>query len=143
MNLDSKLDVSTKECMNLARQLRPSEVKSVCDQLVKRQGNKCAVCGKPFTPRDRAVLDHCHDTGFIRGALHNSCNGAEGRVKTKARLGHKGISSADYIIGLGKYLEKHQTPQFNLIHPTHMTDDMKREKRNAKARAARARKKAK
>ncbi len=129
--------------MNLARQLRPSEVKSVCDQLVKRQGSKCAICGKPFTPRDKAVLDHCHTTGFIRGALHNSCNGAEGRVKTKAHLGHKGVSAADYIIGLGKYLEEHQTPSFNLIHPTHMTEEQKRLKRNTKARAARARKKAK
>lgn len=126
----------------MARQLKPSEVKGVLDQLVKRQGNKCAVCGKPFTARDRAVLDHCHDTGFIRGALHNSCNGAEGRVKTKAHLGHKGVSSADYIIGLGKYLEKHQKPQFNLIHPTHMTEEQKRLQRNKKARAARARKKA-
>lgn len=125
----------------MARQLRPSEVKSVCDQLVKRQGNKCAVCGHKFTPRDRAVLDHCHTTGFIRGALHNSCNGAEGRVKTKAHLGHKGVPAANYIIGLGKYLETHQTPQFNLIHPLHMTEDQKRLQRNAKAKAARVRKK--
>ena len=126
----------------MARQLRTSEVKSVCDQLVKKQGNKCAVCGKPFTPRDRAVLDHCHDSGFIRGALHNSCNGAEGRIKSKANMGHRGVKSADYVIGLGKYLEKHQTPQYQFIHPSHMTDDAKRLKRNAKARAARARKKA-
>lgn len=131
-----------REYTNLARQLRTSEVKSVCDQLVKRQGNKCAVCNEPFTARDRAVLDHCHDSGFIRGALHNSCNGAEGRIKTKANLGHKGVSSADYVIGLGKYLESHKTPKFNLIHPTHLTEDQKRLKRNVKARAARARNKA-
>lgn len=129
--------------MNLARQLKPSEVASVLSQIVKRQKNRCAVCDKPFTPRDRAVLDHCHDTGFIRGALHNSCNGAEGRVKTKARLGHKGVSAYEYLIGLGKYLEFHSKPQFPLIHPTHMTEDAKREMRNAKARRLRALKKAK
>lgn len=127
----------------MARQLRPSEVKSVCDQLVKKQGNKCAVCNKPFTPRDRPVLDHCHTTGYIRGALHNSCNGAEGRVKTKAHLGHKGVSSTDYIIGLGKYLEEPPALKFKLIHPTHMTEEQKRLQRNAKAKAARARKKSK
>ena len=126
----------------MARQLKPSEVKGVLDQLVKKQSNKCGVCDKPFTPRDRAVLDHCHDTGFIRGALHNSCNGAEGRVKTKAYLGHKGVNATAYIIGLGKYLEKHSKPQYNLIHPTYMTDEQKRLQRNAKAKAARARKKA-
>ncbi|ASL24411.1 putative recombination endonuclease VII [Alteromonas phage vB_AspP-H4/4] len=127
----------------MAKQLKPTEVASVLSQLIKRQKNKCAVCNNPFTPRDRAVLDHCHDTGFIRGALHNSCNGAEGRVKTKARLGHKGVSPADYIIGLGKYLEYHSTPKFPLIHPTHMTEEMKRKLRNDKARRIRALKKAK
>lgn len=127
----------------MTRQLKPSEVKSVCTQLVKKQGNKCAVCGKPFTPRDGPVLDHCHRTGFIRGALHNSCNGAEGRVKTKANLGHKGVSSEDYLIGLGKYLESTKTPKYALIHPTHMTEEQKRLQRNAKAKAARQRKKAK
>lgn len=126
----------------MARQLKPSEVKGVCDQLVKRQGGKCAVCNKPFTPRDYPVLDHDHTSGYIRGALHNSCNSAEGRVKTKANLGHKGVSAEDYVIGLGKYLELNATPRFNLIHPSHMTEDQKRLKRNAKARAARARKKA-
>ena len=126
----------------MARQLKPSEVASVLAQLVKKQKNRCAVCGQPFTAKDRPVLDHCHDTGFIRGALHNSCNGAEGRVKTKARLGHKGVSTADYIIGLGKYLEQHKTPQYKLIHPTHKSEDQKRLERNAKARKLRAAKRA-
>lgn len=128
--------------MNLARQLKPSEVKSVCDQLVKKQGGKCGICGQPFTARDRAVLDHCHDTGFIRGALHNSCNGAEGRIKSKANLGHKGVKSAHYVIGLGKYLETHQVPRYKFIHPSHKTKDQKRLARNAKARKVRAAKKA-
>jgi hypothetical protein len=75
--------------------------------------------------------------------LHNSCNGAEGRVKTKANLGHKGVSAYDYLIGLGRYLELHKTPQVNLIHPTHMTEEAKRLLRNKKAREARAKKKAK
>ena len=143
MNLASRHSATTKEYMSLARQLRPSEVKSVCDQLVKKQGNKCAVCSKPFTPRDRAVLDHCHTTGYVRGALHNSCNGAEGRVRSKANLGHKGVTATDYLIGLGNFLNDPPALKFNLIHPTHMTDDQKRLKRNAKAKAARARKKVK
>lgn len=125
----------------MIRQLKTSEVASVLKQLVTKQNGVCAVCGKPFTKIDKPVLDHCHTTGFIRGALHNSCNGAEGRVKTKAHLGHKGVSAYDYIIGLGKYLEKHQKPQYQLIHPQHMTEDQKRLKRNAKAREVRAKSK--
>ena len=126
----------------MPRQLKQSEVKSVLDQLKKKQGNKCAICGRPFTRYDYAVLDHNHDNGYIRGALHNSCNGIEGRMKTLGYRSHKGVSSAEYIIGLGKYLEKHQTPQYKFIHPTHTTDEQKRLLRNKKAREARARKKA-
>lgn len=123
------------------RKLRPSEVASVLKQLVQKQNHVCAICGKAFTQRDGAVLDHDHDTGFIRGAIHRSCNGAEGRVKTKAHLGHKGVSAADYIIGLGKYLEQHQKPKYPLLHPLYMTAEEKRQKRNAQARARRAMKK--
>lgn len=125
----------------MPKQLKPNQVADVLKQLVQRQGNVCAVCGKPFTRTDRPVLDHDHTTGLIRGALHNSCNGAEGRVKTKANLGHKGVGAYDYLIGLGKYLEHHKTPRINLIHPSHKTEEQKRLLRNAKARAARARKK--
>jgi len=126
----------------LTRQLKPTEVAGVLQQLVVRQDRRCAICGHRFTPRDNAVLDHCHDTGFIRGAIHRSCNGAEGKVKTKGHLGHKGVHTYDFLIGLGKYLEHHQTPKVNLIHPTHMTEEQKRLARNKKAREARARKKA-
>lgn len=125
----------------MAKQIKPNQVASILKQLVTRQGSICAVCGQRFTIRDKPVLDHDHTSGFIRGALHNSCNGAEGRVKSKAHLGHKGVLAYDYLIGLGKYLEKHSTPQIQLIHPQHMTEDQKRLKRNAKARAARVRKK--
>lgn len=121
-----------------ARQLKPSEVPNILKQLVAKQKNKCAICGKPFTSRDYPVLDHNHTTGFIRGALHNSCNGAEGRVKTKAHLGHKGVAAEDYLIGLGEYLKDNEKPKYMFIHPSHMTEEAKRIKRNAKARAARA-----
>ena len=125
----------------MAKQITKAQIPSVKQQLVVRQGGLCAVCGHKFTSYDIAVLDHNHETGYIRGAIHNSCNGVEGKVKVKAYRSHKGVRPDDYIIGLGKYLEKHQTPQVKLIHPEHMTDDQKRLKRNAKARAARARKK--
>ena len=89
------------------------------------------------------MLDHDHDTGVIRGALHNSCNGTEGKVKKLAQRGHKGVPPLEYVVGLGKYLEHHKTPRVPYLHPTHLTEDEKREQRNKKAREARARKKAK
>ena len=118
--------------------LKTTQVAGVLAQVIKKQGGKCAICGHPFTQRDVPVLDHCHDKGFIRGALHNSCNGIEGRVKKLAQRGHTGITSAKYVIGLGKYLETHQTPKYNYIHPSHKTEDEKRIDRNKKAREKRA-----
>ena len=122
--------------------LKTTQVAGVLAQIVKKQGGKCAVCGHPFTLRDKPVLDHCHSKGYIRGALHNSCNGTEGRVKKLAQRGHIGISAEKYVIGLGKYLEKHVVPQYQYIHPSHKTDDEKRLAKNKKARATRAKLKA-
>ena len=127
----------------MTRQLRRDEVRAITEQLRKAQGNVCALCGKPFTKKDYPCLDHDHETGFIRGVLHNTCNGIEGKLKIVARRGHTGVSAYDYLIGLGKYLAKHSTPQTKLIHPTHMTEAAKRELRNRKAREARKRAKAK
>lgn len=127
----------------MIRQLKTSEVASVLQQLVKKQDMKCGICGQFFTKRDYAVLDHNHDTGFIRGAIHNSCNGTEGKIKVRAQFGHSGVSAEDYVIGLGKYLEHHKTPRWNFLHPTHLSTEDKRVIRNSKARAARAKAKAK
>lgn len=37
--------------------------------LLKNQNNKCALC-----ERNPEVIDHCHDSGKIRGLLCNACN---------------------------------------------------------------------
>jgi len=121
--------------------LKTTQLAGVLVQLVKKQGGKCAICGHPFTQRDVAVADHCHTKGYIRGALHNSCNGIEGRVKKLAQRGHTGISAEKYVIGLGKYLDEHKTPKYNYLHPSHKTEDEKRLARNKKARAVRAKNK--
>lgn len=119
------------------KRLARSEVAGVLADIVKKQGRVCAICKQPFTRWDVPVLDHCHDTGFIRGAVHNSCNGTEGRIKKVAQRGHKGVSSVDYVIGLGKYLEMRRDNPIPILHPEHKTPDEKRLERNAKARAKR------
>ena len=124
------------------RKLKSSETAGVLKQLVIKQGKVCAICGKPFTQRDYAVLDHCHKSGFIRGALHNSCNGAEGRIKSKAQMGHKGVHPTDYVVGLAAYLTFHKKIHYPLIMHSHKNEDEKRLATNAKARRKRAKKKA-
>lgn len=122
----------------MTRRIDKSEVQGIRNRLKAKQGNVCAICKKAFTKADYPVLDHDHDTGFIRGVLHNSCNQAEGKVKSRAHMSHKGVSSAEYVIALGEYLKLHSTPQTKVYHHEHLTDDEKRLARNAKARRKRA-----
>lgn len=122
----------------MTRHLKTAEVSAVRQQLLKKQGGVCAVCSQKILGRDVAVLDHDHDTGRIRGVLHSSCNGIEGRMKSLGHRCHKGVLSVDYIIGLGKYLEHHKTPRIGALHPSYKTPQQKKDAKNAKARAARA-----
>jgi Recombination endonuclease VII len=45
----------------------------------------CAGCGFPLD-FDKAHIDHCHDTGQIRGLLHEGCNRALGIMKEDPSL---------------------------------------------------------
>lgn len=44
------------------------------DTFVKAQAGQCAICARPFTEDREPCLDHCHSTGFVRGALCRGCN---------------------------------------------------------------------
>ena len=40
------------------------------------QGDKCAICGgdPPVSNKRRLSVDHCHETGRVRGLLCTRCN---------------------------------------------------------------------
>lgn len=46
--------------------------------LLAAQGGVCALCGS--TQGRRLVVDHCHETGRVRGLLCTACNGALGKL---------------------------------------------------------------
>lgn len=52
------------------------------DKMLAAQNGRCAICktDKP-NGKGRFHLDHCHDTGTIRGLLCSSCNLAIGHLK--------------------------------------------------------------
>lgn len=64
------------------------------------QDNKCAVCGKHETAIHAngniksLSIDHCHETGKVRGLLCNNCNTAEGLLKGNSSIIRK---LADYV----------------------------------------------
>lgn len=41
------------------------------DGMLARQGRVCALCGGTM---ERPVVDHCHQTGRVRGILCHPCN---------------------------------------------------------------------
>lgn len=52
------------------------------DQISESQGHKCALCFFPAEKmRHKALcVDHCHETGRVRGLLCHPCNTLLGRV---------------------------------------------------------------
>jgi len=60
------------------------------DAMLQEQDNSCAICGSSpdsqptygkTGKRFELHVDHCHDTGRVRGLLCNSCNSGLGRFK--------------------------------------------------------------
>lgn len=60
------------------------------EQLREKQGGVCAVCRKPPEEGVNLVVDHCHETGLVRGLLCDGCNFALGRLGDSA----EGVSRA-------------------------------------------------
>lgn len=61
------------------------------NKLYQEQRGNCAICGKNFKKLD---IDHCHNTGEVRGLLCGSCNRALGLMKDNIDFLKKAI---DYL----------------------------------------------
>jgi hypothetical protein len=62
------------------------------EQIVETQSGKCRICR--CVPADRLVVDHCHDTGIVRGLLCRTCNSAIGQLSDSPLLLR---TAADYL----------------------------------------------
>jgi hypothetical protein len=63
--------------------------------MLHSQGNACAICKeafehefwrKPNRMRRRGVVDHCHETGVVRGVLCNLCNVTLGSSRDDSQI---------------------------------------------------------
>ena len=75
------------------------------NDLLKKQNNVCAICKTPETRKVNGRLsplsiDHCHQTGQVRGLLCDKCNGGLGKFGDNCEM----LNSA--ILYLQKYLSK-------------------------------------
>ena len=68
--------------------------------------------------------------------MHRSCNALLGKVENNApRFGVRDLAA--FLHGAAAYLQRHSTNITGLVHPTHLTEDEKRIKRNKAAVAKR------
>lgn len=56
------------------------------EALLEKQGNKCTICSKIFSDGVRAVVDHHHGSGRVRGILCDNCNKAIGLLGDDADI---------------------------------------------------------
>lgn len=73
------------------------------EAMIARSGGKCDLCEREFgtEPGTQRCIDHCHETGTVRGLLCFSCNVALGHFRDSPDIIHSAI----------EYLQKHSTPE--------------------------------
>lgn len=98
------------------RKLKYREITEVRQQLLQEQNNRCALTQQPLTEQ-RAVLDHCHTTGQIRGVLDRGVNALLGRIENNLRINRIDLDALEQIChNLIDYIKHSPRP---LIHPRH------------------------
>ena len=57
------------------------------DEILAFQGYRCAICHVHEDDGDgRLFVDHCHETGEVRGMLCNSCNSLLGHARDSEKI---------------------------------------------------------
>lgn len=118
------------------RRLKASEIPTIRRAVLHSQNYKCQLCEIELIGinAEKAVLDHDHTTGKIRGVLCRNCNGIEGKVFNLARRAKRTSTELLWLHNMVNYL---LADQLDILHPAHRTDDEKRLRRNKLARERR------
>jgi hypothetical protein len=95
LNKDHGLVRSLRRIGLVADPFRPAleAARKHYDEMLTTQGGKCAICGTTPIGR-RLAIDHCHETGAIRGLLCDPCNRGLGDFRDRP-LSLR--SAADYL----------------------------------------------
>lgn len=132
----------------MVTKIKSTDIAKVRNELLEKQDWICPVCGQSLRHvlTRNIVVDHDHNTGYIRAAMHRGCNKAEGSIFQTAKKWGKATTLDEIIKVLERLIafwKLHRTPQTDLIYYNHKTPEQKKEatkKRAAKKRAAKKKK---
>lgn len=120
----------------MSEKLKTTQVKPYREKMYAEQSGRCAITHYPIS-LEKAVLDHDHSTGKVRGVLSRGANALLGKIENNfKRYGLTFPEVAALGKNLGTYLSRNY--DHNPLHPTHKTDEEKRIRRNALAKKRRA-----
>jgi hypothetical protein len=71
------------------------------------QNDRCAICRTPLSLLSRIHIDHCHNSGKIRGLLCNNCNTGMGMLGDDVKILRRAI----------RYLQRHPDELPSLVAP--------------------------
>ena len=108
--------VSTKALLVIKKRITMAKIPVIRAKLQKKQDNRCLICQRDLR-RLRAVLDHCHKTGYLRGVLCNNCNGIEGKISGLLKRLDVGDIGFDQIIMNMASLRHPDNLKTKWIHP--------------------------
>lgn len=115
---------------------KPKDIKPLREQYLKDQLGLCALCQEPVDPTE-AVLDHCHQTGYLRSVLHRGCNCYIGSMENNLK---RNLITPTRLAKILANFESYRTLTKPIQHPTHRTPEEKRLRANKRARIKRAKK---
>ena len=119
------------------RRLTKSEVLQFRLQQWLKQDKICILCKREIA-REDTVLDHDHKTGECRGVLHRGCNALEGKLANGRAL--NGLQDDnDFLTYLSNLYDYIKNSKLNILHPSHKSEEEKRQIRNKRVRTKRRR----
>lgn len=125
---------NNKQTERRVKKIKASEVKQYREQYLVEQDNTCALCKQHVEPSD-AVLDHCHQTGYLRGVLHRFCNTYLGAIENNVKRNKiTNVQLTSILSNAQAYMQSRK----DVLHPTYRTPEEKALR--AKRKRARARK---
>lgn len=110
------------------RRLYRSKEQNIFAELHRVQGSKCAICQRPADKHTRLVVDHDHQTGYVRGLLCTQCNNAIGQLQ----------DSPDLLRQAALYLEDNQFAKHKYTYTAASYDRLKVDKVQRRKRKASA-----